>query len=113
MGDKSVLIIDEDYEKLHHTAIDLVGNQFRLVVADNIAQVLDYFRLRDIPRIVFLSDTIKNRMRLVRVLRNHNKPDLIIPICKAENRMRKQEPCVIKPYCAQDFLDIINNLDWD
>ena len=101
----SVLIVDEDYEKLHHTAIELEAKDFHLIVTDNIYQLVDFLSGRELPYLVFLSDTIQNRDFLVNTLKKSYTKHKIIPIHQKDYMSAGLS--IKRPYSAEDFLRII------
>jgi hypothetical protein len=103
----SVLIIDEDYEKLHNITRELAGKNFHLIESDNVNQIIDYFSGREFPYLVFLSDTIQNRNFLVRILKKFSTKHEIIPIHQKD--YVSDGTSITRPYSSADFLEIIRN----
>lgn len=103
----SVLIVDEDYEKLHHTAIELEAKNFHLIVSDNVFQLVDFLSGRELPYLVFLSDTIQNRDFLVNTFKKSHIKHKIIPIHQKDYMSAGLS--IRRPYGAEDFLRIIYN----
>ena len=107
--DQAVLIVDEDYEKLHRTTLELEAKGFHLIISDNAHQLIEYFSGREYPYLAFISETILHKDRLVKILKNSHRKHIIVPIYPLGSST-SDTLSIIRPYSAANFLTIIRNV---